>query len=245
MKKFFFLLILSPVFLNAQKILGGNNVIKANLTSIVLGNYQITYERAIAKKLSLSISYRYMPKKTVPLSGIVEKQLKNDDIKLGDFKMGNNAITPEFRIYPVKKLKGFYLALYGRFANFDVDVPMKYVASSMPGSPVEYATFSGSIKSVSGGVMIGTQFRIFKKMVLDFWIIGAHYGSSNGDLNALMNRNLTPMEQQSLQNTLDDYKELGPFRFESKVTSANTANIKSVGPWVGVRGAGLSLGIRF
>ncbi|MBX2930959.1 MAG: DUF3575 domain-containing protein [Chitinophagaceae bacterium] len=243
MKKLLILIALLPIFSNAQKVLGGNNVIKTNLTSIALGNYHFTYERAFAKKFSISLSYRFMPKRVVPLASFVEKQLKNDDIKLGDFKMGNTAITPELRFYPVKKLRGFYLAFYGRFANFDLDVPVRYTPP-IPNT-TEYATFSGTIKSVSGGVMIGSQFSIFKKMVLDFWIIGAHYGSSSGDLNAVISRNLTPAEQGILQQTLDEYKELGPFKFESKVTSPNTAYIKSVGPWAGIRGAGLSLGIRF
>ncbi len=243
MKKIFFLIALIPLFTHAQ-LLKSNNVIKTNLTSIPLGNYHITYERAIAKKLSLSISYRFMPKRTVPLAGIVEKQIKNDDIKLGDFKMGNYAITPEFRIYHIKKLRGFYLALYGRFASFDLDVPVKYVPT-IPGSSPEYVKFSGTIKSASGGVMIGTQFSIFKKMVLDFWIIGAHYGSSNGDLNGVFDRNLDYLEQQSLKASLDNFKEVGPFKFESKVTSANSAYAKTVGPWAGIRGLGLSLGIRF
>jgi hypothetical protein len=244
MKKIILGIFLIPFLSNAQ-LLGGNNVIKANLSSLAFGNYHLTYERALLKKLSISVSYRFMPKKTVPLSNLLEKYIDNNDVNFGNFQMGNNAITPELRLYPSKKLKGFYLAAYGRFAEFDLSVPVKYVASSLPGSPTEYATFDGKIKSSSIGFMIGTQFRLAKKIVLDWWILGGHYGSSKGDLNALINRHLSPIEQQSLQATLDDLKELGPFKFEGKVTSSNTANVKSTGPWAGVRGMGLSLGIRF
>ncbi|HNF29864.1 MAG TPA: DUF3575 domain-containing protein [Chitinophagaceae bacterium] len=244
MKKIFLIIFLLPFLSNAQ-VLGGNNVIKANLSSLAFGNYHLTYERALLKKLSISVSYRYMPKKTVPLSNLLEKYIDNKDVNFGSFEMGNTAITPELRLYPVKKLKGFYLAAYGRFADFDLSVPVRYVASSLPGSPTEYATFNGKIKSSSIGFMIGTQFRLAKKLVLDWWIIGGHYGRSKGDLNALINRNLSPIEQQSLQATLDDLKEIGPFKFEGKVTSPNTANVKSTGPWAGVRSMGLSLGVRF
>lgn len=244
MKKLLVLFILIPFFSNAQ-LLGGNNVIKVNLPSIAFGNYHITYERALLKKLSISVSYRFMPKRVVPLAGLVEKSINVDDIKLGDFYMANNAFTPEIRLYPVKKLKGFYLAAYGRFADFDLSVPVKYTASSLPGNPTEYATFEGKIKSSSIGLMIGTQFNLGKKIILDWWIIGGHYGSSNGDLLATTQRSLSPLEQQSLQSTLDGFETLGPFKFEGKVRDDRHADIKSVGPWAGIRGMGLSLGFRF
>lgn len=231
----------------SQSLLGGKNIIKTNLSGIALGNYHVTYERAVFKNMSLSVSYRYMPKRLVPLKSTLDKYITSEDVFFGDFQMGNTAITPEFRFYfGLGKMKGFYVAPYGRFAKFDLSVPVKYVASSLPGSPTKYATFSGTINSFSGGLMIGTQFQIFKKLVLDIWMLGAHYGNSTGQLDAT---NITPamtsLEQQSLQATLNDLKEIGPFKFEGKVVNSTTAYAKSVGPWAGIRGLGINLGIRF
>jgi chemotaxis receptor (MCP) glutamine deamidase CheD len=67
MKKSILVLMLLPFFANAQ-IFGGNNIIKANLSSLAFGNYHATFERAILKKMSISISYRYGEKKAIPFT---------------------------------------------------------------------------------------------------------------------------------------------------------------------------------
>lgn len=54
-----------------------------------------------------------------------------------------------------------------------------------------------------------------------------------------------PAQIQNLQNKLDEFKEIGPFRTSSKVTSSTTAEIKTTGPWLGLRSFALSLGYRF
>jgi hypothetical protein len=248
MKKIILLLIVSlPVLCGAQSLIGGKNIIKASLTSAAIGNYQITYERAFLKRMSLSLSYRYMPKRAVPLQWVADQFIKTDDIKFSEFQMGNNAFTPELRIYlGLGKMKGFYVAPYARIASFDLSVPVKYENTSLPGSPAKYAVLNGTIRSTSGGVMLGIQHQFLKKLVLDFWIIGGHWGSSNGDLVAdNISPGMTVFERDNLQKTLDDLKEIGPFKFEGKVESATRATAKSVGPWAGFRGAGLCIGIRF
>lgn len=246
MKKLLVLLAFVPFMGQSQSLIGGKNIVKANLSSLALGNYHLTYERSLLKRMSISLSYRYMAKKVLPLKSLLDSYVDNSDVDFGNFEMGNTAITPELRLYlGTGKMKGFYIAPYARFASFDLSVPVKYTASSIPGSPTKYATFSGKIKSTSGGLMIGTQHQIFNKLVLDIWIIGGHYGSSTGDLNAVITPAMTPIEQSSLQSTLNDLKEIGPFKFEGKVTSSTTAVATSTGPWAGVRALGITLGFRF
>ncbi len=237
-----------PIIAFSQiSLIGGKNIIKTNISGNIIQNYNITYERSLAKKLSLSIGVRYMPKSTVPFKEKLEEFINNNDVKVNDFQMGNFAITPELRLYLSKgKMKGFYIAPYARYASFDVSVPITYTNSGLLTTKAT-ALFVGKINSISGGIMMGTQFNIAKKIVLDFWIIGGHYGSSNGtiyavDINPQMN---SKTDRDALQAQLDELKEVGPFRFEGKVTSNNSAEIKSTGPWAGIRGLGLSLGVRF
>lgn len=228
-------------------LIGGKNIIKTNLSGNAIQNYNITYEHSLAKKLSLSIGLRYMPKSTVPYKEKLEELINNKDVRVSDFQMGNFAITPELRLYlSAGKMKGFYIAPYARYASFDLSVPVTYTNSSLLTTKAS-ALFVGKINSISGGIMFGTQFQIAKKLVLDIWIIGGHYGSSSGtiyalDLNPAVN---SSADRKSLQGQLDDLKEIGPFRFEGTVTSSTTAKIKSTGPWAGIRGLGLNLGIRF
>ena len=54
----------------------------------------------------------------------------------------------------------------------------------------------------------------------------------------------TQQEKDALQSQLNELKEVGPFKFDGKVTSATTANITSIGPWAGIRALGISLGLR-
>ncbi len=246
MKKLILLFLLLPTLINAQSLIGGKNIIKANLSSLALGNYHLTYERAFLKRMSLSISYRTMPKKSVPLQKTLENYINDPNLNIGRFELGNTAITPELRIYiGTGKMKGFYVAPYARFATFDFTVPVKYQTSA---STAE-ADFVGTIKSTSGGMMIGTQHQILKKLVLDIWIIGGHFGSSTGNLLATFPNSpggqLSPSEKASLEANIAKLN-VAPFKIKGTVASdLRSATIISDGPWAGIRGLGISLGLRF
>ena len=94
-----FLALLVTLQVHAQKLIGGNNIIKGNLTSFALKNYQLTYERSLNHFMSVSASYRYMPKGSLPIKSIVEKYIDNSAINYDLFQMGNNALTFESRFY--------------------------------------------------------------------------------------------------------------------------------------------------
>jgi hypothetical protein len=51
-----FLALLVTLQVHAQKLIGGNNIIKGNLTSFALKNYQLTYERSLNHFMSVSAS---------------------------------------------------------------------------------------------------------------------------------------------------------------------------------------------
>ena len=248
MKKLFFIILLFPLLSNAQLGIfkGGKNIIKTNLSSLAIGNYNLTFERSLALKTTFSLGIKYMPKGSLPLKGYLESLINDPNVKINDFEIGNFAITPEVRLYlSAGKMKGFYIAPYARYATFDLAIPVTYDNPNYTTKPT--VLFNGTIKTFSGGILFGTQFSLAKILILDIYIIGGHYGSSNGTIDAVninpaMN---TPQERQALQNQLDQFKEVGPFRFDGKVTSSTSATITSTGPWAGVRALGFSLGLRF
>jgi len=251
MKKVLFLLALVVTLqANAQQLIGGKNIIKGNLTSLAFKNYQLTYERSLNHFMSLSASYRYMPKGGLPIQSTVKKFIDNKAINYDLFEMGNNAITVESRFYlGLQKMSGFYIAPYARFANFDLAVPVSYTykegSLTAPTTVTKTANLNGTIKSKSYGAYIGLQKQLLTKLVIDIWFIGGHYGSSNGALNyvATEKDGLPTNAVAALQKTLDDTK-LNPFELTSKVNNKGaTADMK--GPWAGFRGLGLSLGFRF
>ena len=250
MKKLLFILaLICSLQVHAQKLIGGNNIIKGNLTSFALKNYQLTYERSLNRFMSLSASYRYMPKGGLPLQSTVKKYIDNSDINYDLFQMGNNALTFEGRFYlGLQKMSGFYIAPYARFANFDLGVPVAYTytpeGSFIAPTPItKTADLNGVIKSSGYGAYIGLQKQLLTKLVLDIWFIGGHYGSSNGALNFVSPEKLPTQAVVALQKTLDDIK-LNPFDLTSKVDQ-NGATADMKGPWAGFRGLGISLGLRF
>jgi hypothetical protein len=209
---------------------------------IAIKNYNITYERSVTRVLSFSLGFRNMPKSRVPLKSQIEKLVNNQDFKINDFQMGNIAFTGEGRIYiGVRKMSGFYIAPYIRYSSFDFTMPIKNpnVQSSPP------ILFNGKVNATSAGLLIGVQHNFLKKLVLDIWILGGHFGKSSGILTATGIPNMTAVEQNTLQSKLDEFKEIGPFRTSSRVTSSTTAEITTIGPWLGLRSFALSVGYRF
>ena len=250
MKKVLFILAsLTTLQVNAQKLIGGKNIIKGNLTSFALKNYHLSFERSLNHFMSVSASYRYMPKGSLPLQAIAKKYIDNPAINFDLFQMGNNALTFESRFYlGLQKMSGFYIAPYARFADFDLSVPVEYTytpeGSFIAPTPItKSANLDGVIKSTSYGAYIGLQKQLLTKLVIDIWFIGGHFGSSNGTLNFIAPEKLPTQAVSALQKALDNTK-VSPFEITSKVNQ-NGATADMKGPWAGFRGLGISLGLRF
>lgn len=185
-----------------------------------------------------------MPKGSLPFKSTFENLVDGTDLNLNKFEMGNTAFTPEIRFYLGKgNLKGFYVAPYLRFASFDITAPIKYTYNNGSGNVTDEAPVAGKIRSTSGGIMFGTQHRIFKVLTLDIWIIGGHYGSSKGDLTVTKAFN-TQQERDAVKAELDGI-DAKPFKFKNAVVTPTGASIQADGPWAGIRGAGINIGFRF
>ena len=90
--------------------------------------------------------------------------------------------------------------------------------------------------------MLGSQWFIGKKLCLDWWIIGPHYGTAHGIFLAHTNVALDQLEQESIRSSLSTFDI--PFTKESYTVSANEIKLSLDGPWAGIR-AGIQLGFRF
>jgi len=245
MKKWLILLICIPFISEAQvPVLSGKNIVKLNVSSLVAKNFHLTYERKLTGRISASLGFRTMPKGSLPFKSTFESLVDGTDFNFNKFEMGNTAFTPEIRFYLGKgNLRGFYVAPYLRFASFDITAPIKYTYNSGSGNVTDEAPVAGKITSTSGGVMFGTQHRIFKVLTLDIWIIGGHYGSSKGDLRVTKAFN-TQQERDAVKAELDGI-DAKPFKFKNAVVTSTGASIQADGPWAGIRGAGINIGFRF
>ena len=213
------------------------NVVKINLGALVVKNFALQAERSIGRKTSVALGFRVQPYGTLPFQQNVKDMVDDPDIRVDDIKLGNIAITPEFRYYFKQALKGFYIAPYLRYANYDMEAPVNYTSTLIQ----KTAFFKGNISSFSAGVLLGSQFNLGSRFTLDFWILGGHFGTSSGDLR--FTASLTPQEQEDIRQTLSQ-ADIPLFNIEYDINS-NGGTITSKGAWLGFRGLALNLGVRF
>lgn len=220
------------------------NILKLSLTSLAFRNFQFSYERVLNKTFSASISYSFIPEGNVPFEGLISNLADDEDFDdiLDSSSFSYNSFTLELRIYTKGHGRGLYFAPFYRNANYDIkDVPYDFTSDEGTSEEIDA---SGEIKTNTFGLLIGTQFKLGNRMVLDWWILGPHIGTSSGNVLATSNESLSINEQNSLRNELEDiFLDIDLIDTEVEV-DANSANVIVDGPWAGLR-AGFSLGYRF
>lgn len=221
------------------------NYVKINLPGLAIRNYGLQYERAVSKRVSLVMGYRFMPEGPIPFKSTILNSGNNTpeaEKAINSLRLANSAITPEIRFYMGKKGygRGFYIAPFYRNGNFKASgVELEFQGN---GGSTETMTLSGNIKGNSFGLMIGAQWALGKNICLDWFILGPHYGSGNGTIRGTSSMILSQAEQDDILTTLRDIDI--PLVEETYTVDANSATISFKGPWAGIR-AGLSIGIRF
>lgn len=225
------------------------NVVKFNLTGLLFNNYSFQYERLLSRKISLALSIRTQPKGSIPATGFVEGFINDPETfaELENLSLGNFALTPELRFYMGKKSgpRGFYAAPFVRYSKFQIEVAdFEYsVTENINGQDMtETRTLdlNGDIKGITGGLMFGSQWRLGRSVYLDWWIIGASFGSSSGLIT--VNTPLNAEEQDAIREELTNL-EIPLLDYTVEVTGSG-AKMDFQGPFASLRG-GLSLGIKF
>lgn len=225
----------------------GKNLFKVNLTALPLKTYSVVYERAISKKTALGLGFRYYPEDGIPFQSNVEELLDDEDLnkQLREFKTSNYAITPEIKFYFGKSVfRGFYIAPFARYAVYNASLPFEFeVDNGSGGSTTEEIPMAGEIKTITGGLLFGAQWKLSRALYLDWFILGPQYGSAKG--NIVGTKTLSTEEQDALREELQSLEEtdIPLVKIETSV-DGNGARADFTGPWAGIR-AGISLGIRF
>jgi hypothetical protein len=216
------------------------NVIKANLFSLPLKNVSLQYERKIISRTSAALGVRWQPSGSLPLESALKNLADDPEVErqIDNLTTGNFTVTPEVRFYLGKKksMRGIYIAPHLRYARFTADLPFEYD----DGGVTKTIPMSGSLNTITGGLLLGSQFSLGKLVYLDWWILGPAYGRSSGDISG--KKTLSPSEQQSLRDELATLDV--PLTKISYTVDANGATVYFKGPWAGIR-TGLCLGFRF
>lgn len=228
------------------------NIIKTNLSSLALNNYSLTYERLIARKISASFGWRYMPTTNMTKTALTKEVMKyfedgEDGIneQLDQLKMSGNAITAEVRFYTGRKpgAKGFYAGVYGRYASFKYDYPYDFES---PVSGTTRVPFKGKSSGIGAGLILGGQFNVHKRVIIDLYIIGGHYGSLSGKIDGLTDlSDLDEQDRADLKDELESLIEIGDKKNITATVSDDGIRANVSMPFVGVRGLGFTVGFAF
>jgi len=225
---------------DSSKVTEKNNIFKINVAALVFKNISVQYERKLGKKTTIALNGRIIPLGDIPFKSSFKDAIDIASVNVDLFKLGLTGITAELRWYIGKKgaFRGFYLAPFINYNQYKSDVPVNYMNDAKTG------IFKGNTSSITAGLQLGAQWKLSKKLYLDWWIIGPNYGSTKGDL--ILITPLNDIEQLSMQFELEKIRIATPVDIVSsyKVT-ATGATVAIKGPWAGIRAMGLGLGYRF
>jgi hypothetical protein len=262
MKKAAFILVVlftaAKMSSSAQEVSGtGNsgfnrNNIKLNILALPTRNFSFQYERGINENMSVALGIRLMPRGGVPLKGMVDNFVEIESEEAGaeetneiidDFldnsKVSNWAITPEFRYYFGRQpLNGFYLAPFLRFGGFNLSWPTTFEAD---GEQYD-VRIKGHATAFSAGLMLGAQWHIGERFLIDWWIAGPSYGSIKLTLKGEVDPTQVPAE---VMNDVEEYLsfEINGKEVHPEVTE-DAVKVTTRLPFGGFR-TGLCLGFSF
>ncbi|MBE9586375.1 DUF3575 domain-containing protein [Mucilaginibacter sp. JRF] len=218
----------------------GDNFVKLNVSSLFLKTFSVQYERPVGQKISVAMNMSFRPTSAIPFKGTIKNIGDNNNFsrQIDGLDIGHFVIAPEFRFYTGSQAgRGFYIAPYAQYTHQTAKLPFKYDYDGAE----KVLPLSGSINSITGGLMFGAQFKLSKLVYLDWWILGATYGTASGKVDA--RAQLDENEQQAVRNELDAFNQNDFIKTEYTVDQ-NGAKMDVDGRWATVR-LGLALGIRF
>lgn len=232
-----------PKLLPAKK-----NLIKVNLTSIILKDYTIQYERVLTKKTSLALAFAVAPNTALPFKQTLLNQFgDNDDARniIESTKFQKYTATLEYRIYLSKKgaPAGFYLAPFARYSKMDMEQDFLFT----PNDNHEHkAHMKGGFSGFGGGLLLGWQFPIGQHMTIDWWILGAFYGTKVKAEFIGTDPQMNHLNAQDRANLKEDIEAVEiPLYTTEATVGANEIRANLTGPYYGVRGLGICLAYRF
>ena len=240
------ILCLATVKLKAQDVEEPFNMVKLHLTSLAFKTVSLQYERVISRTTTAAIMIQVMPKSGLPFKNAILNSIDDEgsetETTIDKFRLSRFSITPEMRFYIGREGygRGFYIAPFYRFTSSKSNELYFYYDDDM--SNQQSIALSGKLNSHTGGFMLGAQWAFGRSVVLDWWILGPHYGVSNGEFKGVSSETLSASEQNDLRQELEDTDI--PLTNKTVTVTANGANMKFDGPWGGIR-AGFSIGVRF
>lgn len=258
MRKFFFLFLAFPLFIQAQNL--PKNSLKVNVAGAAFQLYSVQYERMLGSNFAFNNTFFYRPVKNIPFGTPADNVAKKHGLGVTgvDFEyifvnlaqMGVKGYSPELRYYFGQKKNRAFIGFFGQFEDFDAIIPasleVRYDGQTVELSKVPIAF---DIRTLSGGILIGKQFKLGSRLSLDIVLIGPHLGKGQkvyASVEQSLLARLDESEKAYLKDKIIDRFKLNTDYYNVTVgdEKAEINAFKKV-PYVGLRGLGFNLGWRF
>jgi hypothetical protein len=235
-------------------------IIKVNLSSLALGAYSLQYEKVLGKRTSFALGVGYRPEKHIPFAKTVKRIIDSIDnridyvslanVRKTDLTAGNFNVSPEFRFYLVKNKSapiGAYISVFGKYNSYFGKAPV-FVDILYRGTFARVELpIDTQIKTYSGGLMLGAQFKLGNRFTFDWFIIGAHYGKMNVHGESI--QDLEGYDDQFIADL--KYKIVETFKINEQYLSVKVDkqgvkidNVRNL-TFLGLRGLGFNIGYKF
>lgn len=232
------------------------NLVKLNALTLVAGKFSVEYERLLTNRIAAGAAISIRPNGSIPFRSTVKNIVDDEDINIliDDLRSSSFSITPEVRFYMAKRgaFRGFYLAPYFKYASYGTSLPYDFEVVVAQDGAILYSRdetipLSGNVRSFTGGVSFGANFKLSRDFYLDWRVLGPGYGLARGNISGRMA--LSPLEQDELRHSLEELKrDLADLPLTIEIeheVHENGADIRvQRSPWAAIR-SGLSLSYRF
>lgn len=226
-------------------------IVKLNLLQLPLLNISGQVEYAFHKNISGALGVSYLVKRDVPKLFFDTPDTSIMALGIAKPQFYAFSITPEVRFYPFNNDKGgaphgFYIAPYFRYSKYSVSADYRDIIDSKPVDFNYSLTFAGG----NGGILLGAQWILGKRVSLDWWIVGGGIGRARVILEAASSAvNMSSQDQKDVKEQLEaDFSSvqfLGAGSPQVETTNNSVKmTIKGL-PMTSFRGFGLCLGIAF
>jgi hypothetical protein len=227
----------------------GKNLIKFNVSGVVLNTYQLQYERVIGKSQSIAFTVGISPNVPLPFKSTLTNDFKTDSDAvraINTTRFTKYTATLEYRFYfSGNAPKGLYFAPFVRYMNMKCSQDYTFTPSD---DILHHAHLNAQFSGFGAGFLIGDQFLIGPHWAIDWWIVGPYYGTTVTADFVGTDPMMDDMSQQDLANLKNNIEsvKLPLYKTTATVTPAtNTVEAKLVGPYYGIRAFGLCLAYRF
>lgn len=230
------------------------NALKVNLAAVATRIYSVQYERVLTDHLAFNLTGFYRKQSGFLFSEQLDNLAKSrglgitgvdfEYIFIDQAKIGVRGFSPELRYYIGNKPSRFFFSVFGQMEDFDMTVPA-LLKGMYHGQVFEFtAPVEFDIKTMSGGVLIGRQFR-WNNLGFDFVLIGPHLGRARdvkAEANSTLLGELNEEEKAYLRQSVIERFKLDE-EFYGVSVGNEQADIKSVKkvPYFGIRGFGINL----